>query len=84
MLDQIVDLEHRRGRGAVLRLASQQATMWPGTGSVSGGASARPFSDKARPIKAVVVGGSISMYYAGNYGQFLEHGCKTLEVVNKA
>jgi hypothetical protein len=52
--------------------------------SVSRPADARPFADPARPIKAVVVGGSISMYYAGNYGQFLEHGCKHLEVVNKA
>lgn len=30
----------------------------------------------------MVVGGSISRYYAGNFGQFLQHGCSALEVVN--
>ena len=35
-------------------------------------------------VRAVVLGGSISMYYKGNYGQFLEYGCKNLEVVNRA
>ena len=43
-----------------------------------------PFKDATRPIKAVVIGGSISMYYRGNYGEFLQHGCKNLEVVNRA
>ncbi len=43
-----------------------------------------PFKDASRPVKAVVLGGSISMYYRGNYGQFLQHGCKNLEVVNRA
>jgi len=37
-----------------------------------------------RPIKAVVLGGSVSEYYAGNYGQFLQYGCANLEVVNRA
>jgi len=37
-----------------------------------------------RPVRAVVVGGSISMYYKGNYGEYLQHGCKNLEVVNRA
>jgi hypothetical protein len=36
-----------------------------------------------RPFKAVVIGGSISMYYAGNFGQYLQYGCKDLEVLNK-
>lgn len=36
-----------------------------------------------RPIKAVVLGGSISMYYAGNFGQFLHYGCRDLEVINR-
>ena len=35
-------------------------------------------------VRAVVLGGSISMYFKGNYGQFLEYGCKNLEVVNRA
>ncbi|MCO4763721.1 MAG: SGNH/GDSL hydrolase family protein [Myxococcales bacterium] len=43
-----------------------------------------PFKDPTRTVKAVIVGGSISMYYRGNYGQFLQHGCKNLEVVNRA
>ncbi len=37
----------------------------------------------ARPIKAVVVGGSISMYFGGNFGQYLQFGCKNLEVLNR-
>ncbi len=37
-----------------------------------------------RPVRAVVLGGSISMYYKGNYGEFLQHGCKNLEVINRA
>lgn len=36
-----------------------------------------------RPHKAVVIGGSISKYFAGNFGQFLEHGCSKLEVLNR-
>jgi len=36
-----------------------------------------------RPIKAVVVGGSISMYFGGNFGQYLQFGCKNLEVLNR-
>jgi lysophospholipase L1-like esterase len=36
-----------------------------------------------RPHKAVVIGGSISKYYAGNFGQFLHYGCKDLEVINR-
>lgn len=43
----------------------------------------KPFTSK-RPVRAVVVGGSISMYYKGNYGEYLEHGCKNLEIVNRA
>lgn len=37
-----------------------------------------------RPVRVVVLGGSISMYYKGNYGQFLEYGCKNIEVINRA
>ncbi len=36
-----------------------------------------------RPIKAVVIGGSISMYYAGNFGQYLQYGCHNVEVLNR-
>ena len=36
-----------------------------------------------RAHKAVVIGGSISKYYAGNFGQFLHFGCKDLEVINR-
>ena len=44
---------------------------------------AAPFSTN-RPNKAVVLGGSVSEYYAGNYGEYLHHGCKHLEVINRA
>lgn len=46
-------------------------------------ALAAPFST-TRSHKAVVLGGSVSEYYAGNYGEFLHHGCKNLEVINRA
>lgn len=36
-----------------------------------------------RPYKAVVIGGSISKYFAGNFGQFLAFGCSKLEVINR-
>lgn len=39
-------------------------------------------TDKA--VRVVVMGGSISMYYKGNYGEYLAHGCKNIEVVNRA
>lgn len=45
-------------------------------------AAAGPWSTE-RPHKAVVIGGSISKYYAGNFGQFLHFGCKDLEVINR-
>ena len=37
-----------------------------------------------RPVRVVVIGGSISMYYKGNYGEYLQFGCKNVEVVNRA
>lgn len=43
----------------------------------------RPLWKTDRPHKAVVVGGSISMYYAGNFGEYLQHGCRDLEVINR-
>ncbi|MBI5607858.1 MAG: SGNH/GDSL hydrolase family protein [Deltaproteobacteria bacterium] len=36
-----------------------------------------------RPVRAVVLGGSISRYYAGNFGQYLQYGCSDLEVLNR-
>jgi hypothetical protein len=42
-----------------------------------------PFKTK-RPVRAVVFGGSVSEYYRGNYGEFLQFGCKHLEVINRA
>ena len=36
-----------------------------------------------RPVKVVVIGGSISKYYAGNFGQYLQYGCKKVEVLNR-
>lgn len=51
---------------------------WPG----SARAAASAWST-TRTHKAVVIGGSISKYYAGNFGQFLHYGCKDLEVINR-
>lgn len=50
--------------------------------SVRGAEKSTPFST-SRPEKAVVIGGSISRFYAGNFGQFLQFGCPNLEVVNR-
>jgi hypothetical protein len=46
------------------------------------GQAASPWQTN-RPYKAVVIGGSISRYFAGNFGEFLHHGCKSLEVINR-
>lgn len=45
-------------------------------------AAASPWKT-ARPVKAIVIGGSISMYFAGNFGQYLQHGCRNVEVLNR-
>jgi hypothetical protein len=37
-----------------------------------------------RPVKAVVVGGSIAAYQGGNFGDFIEQACRNTEVVNVA
>lgn len=50
---------------------------------LSAPAGAGPFKTD-RPHKAIVFGGSVSEYYAGNYGQYLEFGCANLEVINRA
>ncbi|MBP47716.1 MAG: hypothetical protein CMH53_07240 [Myxococcales bacterium] len=54
------------------------------SGCLVGVAWSTPFKQPDRKVKAVVLGGSLSKYYRGNYGQFLEYGCKNLEVVNRA
>jgi hypothetical protein len=54
-----------------------------GPGSALGKSAPRGFV-KNKPVRVVVGGGSISMYFKGNYGQFLAHGCKNIEVVNRA
>ncbi|MBM4344578.1 MAG: hypothetical protein FJ100_14530 [Deltaproteobacteria bacterium] len=45
-------------------------------------AAAAPRFTTARAEKAVVIGGSISRFYAGSFGQFLQYACRDLEVVN--
>ncbi len=42
------------------------------------------FTDADRPVKAVVLGGSISAYRFGSYGQYLQAVCERVEVVNRA
>ena len=37
-----------------------------------------------RPVKAVIVGGSVAAYNAGNFGTVLEEACRNTEVVNIA
>jgi len=36
-----------------------------------------------RPVKAVIVGGSVSAWPRGGYGQFLQAACSRVEVVNR-
>lgn len=62
----------RGGWGAILLLALFVSPAWAGE-----------FQRPAK-VRAVVLGGSISKYFKGNYGEFLQHGCKNLEVVNRA
>lgn len=50
--------------------------------ATAGPAVARPRFVTQRPEKAVVIGGSISRFYAGSFGQFLQYACRDLEVVN--
>ena len=54
------------------------------TSGMTTAAWSKSFKEPARKVKAVVLGGSVSMYYKGNYGEYLQHGCKNLEVVNRA
>lgn len=41
------------------------------------------FSDANKPIKVVVVGGSVSAYPAGSFSQWLPSACDKIEVVNR-
>jgi len=41
------------------------------------------FSDDTRPIKAVVVGGSVTAWPRGNFGHFLEAACPRVEIALK-
>ena len=49
-----------------------------------GGIGYWTFKKPNRPVKAVIIGGSISAFPAGNYGQALEKVCSNLEIVNRA
>lgn len=42
------------------------------------------FKQPDRPIKAVIVGGSVSAWSRGNYGQYLGAACPRVEIVNRA
>jgi hypothetical protein len=41
------------------------------------------FKRADRPVKAVIVGGSVSAWPRGGYGQFLQAGCARVEIVNR-
>lgn len=41
------------------------------------------FSDDTRPIKAVVVGGSVTAWPRGNFGHFIEAACPRVEIALK-
>ncbi len=41
------------------------------------------FKASDRPVKAIVLGGSVTAWPKGNFGQFLEGACKRVEVVNR-
>lgn len=41
------------------------------------------FKVPERPVKAVVIGGSVSAWQRGNFGHFLQASCDRLEVVNR-
>lgn len=41
------------------------------------------FKLKDRPVKVVIVGGSVSAWPRGGYGQFLQSTCSRVEVVNR-
>jgi len=58
-------------------IAAIAATLWCAE------AGAAPAFRTRRAERAVVVGGSISTFYGGNFGQFLQFGCKDLEVINR-
>jgi len=42
------------------------------------------FDDAARPVKVVVIGGSVAAYPAGGFSQWLPEVCPRIEVVNRA
>ncbi len=41
------------------------------------------FKDDTRPIKAVVIGGSVSAWARGNFGHYLAEVCPRVEIVNR-
>jgi hypothetical protein len=41
------------------------------------------FKLEDRPVKAVIVGGSVSAWPRGGYGQFLQAACSRVEIVNR-
>lgn len=41
------------------------------------------FSDETRPVKVVVIGGSVSAYPAGGFPQWLSSVCSEIELVNR-
>ena len=47
------------------------------------GAGSWRFQDSSRPVKAVVVGGSVTAWPRGNFGHFLEAACPRVEIALK-
>ncbi len=42
------------------------------------------FSDEARPVKVVVIGGSVSAWPSGSYGDWVGGLCRNVDLVNRA
>ena len=75
----------RRAATAFARLAVALAL----TLAISAGARAEEpgswrFDDDTRPVKVLVLGGSVSAYPAGSYSQWLPEVCSNIEVENRA
>ena len=42
------------------------------------------YKDDTRPVKVIVIGGSLAHWGKGNFGSFLAHSCRNVELKNRA
>lgn len=64
-------------------IATLASLVWVATARAEEPGSWR-FSDDTKPVKVIVLGGSVSAYPAGGYGQWLPNICTKIEVQNRA